>query len=76
MTMKIPNHAIIKAHRDWGDWYREAEYNLMFFDDWLKERWGVDIQSHYKYHKPTWRYYPAEMIDKGKAALFMLKYYD
>ena len=75
MTMEIPNRVIIKAHQDWGAWYREAEANLIFFEEWIRINWGVDIQISYKYHKPK-GYYPANMVDKGKAALFMLKYYD
>jgi len=71
--MEIPNRVIIKAHQDWGAWYR-AEANPICFDTWLKRRWGVELDN-YKYHKPK-GYYPANMVDKGKAALFMLKYYD
>lgn len=75
MKMEIPNRAIVKAHNDWGTWYREAECNLIFFDQWLEERWGVDLQTSYKHRKPK-GFYLADTIDEGKAALFMLKYYD
>jgi hypothetical protein len=75
MKMEIPNRAIIKAYHDWGDWYRAAEYGLIDFVPWLKERWGVDLQTYYNQRKPK-GFYSGEMVDKGKAALFMLKYYD
>ena len=73
--MNIPNLAMIKAHRDWGTWYRNAEYNLIFFEDWLEEKWGIDLSDYYKHSKPK-GFYLAWAKDEGKAALFMLKYYD
>ena len=77
MKLEIPNKVILKAHHDWGDWYREAGYNLIFFDEWLKETWGIVIRIDHSYmHIKPKGFYPAEMLDKGKAALFMLKYYD
>lgn len=75
MKIEIPNHAVLKAFHDWGDWYRESGYNLIFFDEWLTETWGIDLQNSYK-HRKTKGFYSGEMVDKGKAALFMLKYYD
>ena len=76
MKMEIPNRVIIKAHRDWGDWYREAGYNLIFFDEWLKETWGLVLENPTPLHRKLKGYYNCETIDKGKAVLFMLKYYD
>ncbi len=75
MNMEIPNKVILKAHRDWGDYFRSAECNLIDFRDWLEEKWGLDLQDILIHRKPK-GFYSADIVDKGKAALFMLKYYD
>lgn len=76
MKMEIPNKVILKAHRDWGDWYRAIENDPIFFDDWLKEKWGLVLENLTALHRKPKGFYNCETIDEGKAALFMLKYYD
>ena len=75
MNIQITNKAVLKAHKDWGDYYRNAECNLIDFGPWLEEKWGVGLEELYRHRKPK-GFYNAHVIDEGKAALFMLKYND
>jgi len=75
MKIEIPNKVILKAHNDWGDWYRTAECNLIDFDPWLEEKWGMIIIEK-RFYKKLRGFYECTIKEEGKAALFMLKYYD
>jgi hypothetical protein len=75
MNIQITNKAVLEAFHDWGDWYRQTEYYPIDFDKWLEEKWGVGLHKLYEYKKPR-GFYNAYVVNKGKAALFMLKYCD
>lgn len=75
MIILVTNKAILKAFHDWGDWYRTAEYNLMNFEPWLEEKWGM-IMIEKRFYKKLRGFYECTIKEEGKAALFMLKYND